>query len=136
MNSRFLVPALLFILGIPSPAGDLAPEVAAKFIKILASTSGGKAFARDPAMKAALEGAGVVVDANAKVYWCTSPQEVKMAVMQRRLCVVGQSGLLGAGAAIALLEDGGRPKIAINKHAVDASGVSLPDMIFKVSAGQ
>jgi len=114
-------------------AGDLSPEIATKFIKIIASTSGGKAFTRDPAMKAALESAGVTIDSSAKVYWCTSPAEVKMAIQQRRLCVVGQSSLLGAGAGVALIEDGGRPKIMINKSAVDASGVSLPDMIFKVS---
>jgi hypothetical protein len=133
MRLRSIIVAGIWIAGFGAQAGDLTPEVATKFIKLISSTSGGKVFARDPAMKSALEAAGVSVDASAKVYWCTSPSEVKMAAQQRRLCVVGQSGLLGAGAGIALTEDGGKPKIMINKSALTASGVSLPDMIFKVS---
>ena len=133
MTKRALLTIGLSLVAMAAQAGDLAPDVASKFIKIIASTTGGKVFTRDPGMKSSLEAAGVTVDASAKVYWCTTPSEVKMAAQQRRLCVVGHSGLLGAGAAVALIEDGGRPKIMINKTAVDASGVSLPDMIFKVS---
>lgn len=133
MVLRGLFAIFLSCISFVARAGDLSPEVATKFIKIIASASGGKVFTRDPAMKAALEAAGVTIDSGAKIYWCTTPGEVKMAAQQRRLCVVGQSSLLSAGAGVALTEDGGRPKIMINKAAVDASGVSLPDMIFKVS---
>ena len=111
-------------------AGELPPELAAKLIKIIASSSGGKVSCRDATMKAALEGAGVTVDGDSRIVWATNPVEIKM--LRNRLVIVGKKELLGSGASIAIVEDGGKPKIYLNQAAISASGVTLSDAIYKV----
>jgi hypothetical protein len=115
-----------------APAGDLPPEVAAKLIKIIATATGGKVSCRDSAMKAALEGAGVTVDGDSKIVWATNPVEIKMLKSQNRLVITGNKNLLAQGASIAIVEDGGKPKIFLNQPAITASGVTLSDAIYKV----
>lgn len=112
------------------PAGDLPPEVAAKLLKIIATSSGGKVACRDAGMKAALEAAGVTVDGDSKIVWATNPIEVKM--LKGKLVVVPRKEFMSAGAGIALVEDGGKPKIFLNQAAIAASGVALSDAIYKV----
>ncbi len=127
--------ALAFALGsfyAWAPAGELPPEVAAKLIKIIASSAGGKVSCRDSAMKAALEGAGVAVDGDSKVVWATNPVEIKMLRSQNRLVITGNKSFLANGASIALVEDGGKPKIFLHQPNIAASGVTLSDAIYKV----
>lgn len=112
------------------PAGELPPETAAKLIKIIATATGGKVSCRDSGMKAALEAAGITVDGDSKLVWATNPVEIKM--LKGRLVVVGRKEFLSAGAGIALVEDGGKPKIYLNQAAITASGVTMPDAIYKV----
>jgi len=111
-------------------AGDLPPDVAAKLIKIIASASGGKVACRDATMKTALEGAGVTVDGDSKIVWATNPIEIKM--LKGRLVIVGRKEFLSAGGGIALVEDGGKPKIYLNQAAIAASGVTISDAIYKI----
>ncbi|MBK8792822.1 MAG: hypothetical protein IPN59_06605 [Holophaga sp.] len=112
------------------PAGELPAETAAKLIKIIATATGGKVSCRDAGMKAALEAAGITVDGDSKLVWATNPVEIKM--LRGRLVVVGRKEFLSAGAGIALVEDGGKPKIYLNQAAITASGVTMPDAIYKV----
>ena len=126
---------LTFILGsfsVWSPAGDISPEIAAKLIKIIAVSAGGKVSCRDATMKTALEGVGVTVDGDSKIVWATNPVEIKMLKMQNRLVITGNKSFLASGAAIALVEDGGKPKIYLNQSAIAASGIALSDAIYKV----
>lgn len=111
-------------------AGELPPEVAAKLVKIIAIATGGKVSCRDATMKAALEGVGVTVDGDSKIVWATNPVEIKM--LRGRLVVVGKKEYLSGGAGIAIIEDGGKPKIYLNQSAISASGVTLSDAIYKV----
>ncbi len=127
--------AIALLLGVAStwaPAADLS--VAAKLVKIIATATGGKVSCRDAAMKAALEGVGVTVDGDSKIVWATNPMEVKMARSQNRLVVTGNKSLLGNGAAIAIVEEGGKPKIYLQQANITASGVTLSDAIYKVGA--
>ena len=126
---------LTFILGsfsVWSPAGDISPEIAAKLIKIIAVSAGGKVSCRDATMKTALEGVGVTVDGDSKIVWATNPVEIKMLKMQNRLVITGNKSFLASGAAIALVEDGGKPKIYLNQSAIATSGIALSDAIYKV----
>ncbi|MCE1229125.1 MAG: hypothetical protein LWX11_06530 [Firmicutes bacterium] len=111
-------------------AGELPPETAAKYLKVIASTAGNKVSCRDAALKAALEGAGIKVDGDAKVIWATNPLEIKSN--KGKLVVVGRRDMLAAGGCIAILEEGGKTKIYLNQPAILASGVALSDMIYKV----
>ncbi|MBK8792823.1 MAG: DUF4154 domain-containing protein [Holophaga sp.] len=112
-------------------AGDLSPEITAKLIKIIAGASGGKVACRDATMKAALEGAGVTVDGDSKIVWATNPVEVKS--LRGRLVIVGKKEFLSSGAAVAIAEDGGKPKIFLNQAAITASGLTLSDAILKIA---
>jgi len=115
-----------------APAGDLPADVAAKLVKIIATATGGKVSCRDSAMKAALEAAGVTVDGDSKIVWATNPVEIKMLRTQNRLVVTGNKNFLSSGASIAIVEDGGKPKIFLHQGNISASGVALSDAIYKV----
>ena len=115
-----------------APAGDLPPEVAAKLIRIIATATGGKVSCRDATMKSALEGVGVTVDGDSKIVWATNPVEIKMLRSQNRLVITSNKNFLSNGAAIAIMEDGGKPKIYIHQPNIAASGVTLSDAIYKV----
>ncbi len=132
---KLKIAVLALILGSFSawaPAGDLPPEIAAKLIKIIATATGGKVSCRDSAMKTALEGAGVTVDGDSKIVWATNPVEIKMLRSQNRLVITGNKNFLASGAGIAIVEDGGKPKIFIHQPNIAASGVTLSDAIYKV----
>jgi len=132
---KLKITLLALILGSFStwaPAGDLPPEIAAKLIKIIATATGGKVSCRDAAMKTALEGAGITVDADSKIVWATNPVEIKMLRSQNRLVITGNKSYLTSGAGIAIVEDGGKPKIFIHQPNIAASGVTLSDAIYKV----
>jgi len=132
---KLKIAVLALILGSFSawaPAGDLPPEIAAKLIKIIATATGGKVSCRDSAMKAALEGAGITVDGDSKIVWATNPVEIKMLRSQNRLIITGNKNYLSSGAGIAIVEDGGKPKIFLHQPNITASGVALSDAIYKV----
>lgn len=131
---RCVVSLMLVFCGSFLQAGELPPEVLAKFLKIAAAD--GKIACKDPALKSALEAAGVTVDSGAKIIWCTNPNEIKMAKMSGKLCVVGRPELVIAGCGIAILDDGGKPKIMVNKAAIAASGANVSPMLFKVGEVQ
>jgi len=132
---KFKTAVFALILGgfsVLAPAGDLPADVAAKLVKIIATATGGKVSCRDSAMKAALEGAGVTVDGDSKIVWATNPVEIKMLRTQNRLVITGNKNFLGSGASIAIVEDGGKPKIFLNQANISASGVAISDAIYKV----
>lgn len=131
---RCVFPLMLVICGSYLRGGDLPPDVLAKFIKIVAAD--GKVSCKDASIKAALEAAGVTVDSGARIVWCTNANEVKMGKMSGKLCLGGRTELVAAGCGIGILEDGGKPKILINKAAIAASGVNVPPALFKVGENQ
>lgn len=133
MKLKFAVLALILCsFSTWAPAGDLPPEIAAKLIKIIATATGGKVSCRDSAMKAALEGAGVTVDGDSRIVWATNPVEIKMLRSQNRLIITGNKNFLASGAGIAIVEDGGKPKIFLHQPNIAASGLTLSDAIYKV----
>lgn len=128
LGSMSLGPSLL--------AGELPPEIAAKILKIIVTNAGNKIACREPDLKAALEAVGVAVDDGAKVVWVTNPAQAKMLKTQGKLVVGPSPALLPAGGGIALVEDGGKPKILLQMANVSASGVTLPDALLKVGSAQ
>jgi len=119
-------------LGANLLAGELPTETAAKLVRVVVNGSGGKIMCRDSAMKAALESAGVLMDANAKIVWSSSPTEIKMLKSQGKLIITSHPEQLGMGASIAITEDGGRPKIYLHPGHLAASGITLSDAILKI----
>ncbi len=136
LRTLLLIPALLLTSASWVQAGELPPDITAKLLKILVTNAGGKISCREPALKEALEAAGVAVEDNAKVVWVTNPAQAKMLKSQGKLVVGPSQALLSAGAGVALVEDGGKPKILLQMANVSASGVTLPDALLKVGAAQ
>jgi len=126
--------ALLLTLGLN--AQDLAPEVQAKFLKILLSSTGQFGFAcADPGFKAKLEGNGIAVSGGFKMAWAESEAEAKALKTSGKLVIVPKVAWLkhNGGGAIAIVEEGGKPQIYINAANVKASGMTLSDTIVKMS---
>ncbi len=113
-------------------AGELPVDLAAKLVKVVVNGAGGKIACRDAAMSGALQAQGIPLEADAKVAWASSPAEAKMLKSMGKLVISGRSELLSAGAAVAVVEEGGKPKILLHYANLSASGVTLSDAILKV----
>jgi hypothetical protein len=127
--------ALVMVLSGFAPwaaAGELPPDVSAKLIKIIVTSSGGKVGCRDATIKSALEAAGVPIDGSAKAAWSTNPAEIRMLKSQGKLVITNRTEHLAAGASIALTEEGGRPKIFLHPGNLAASGITLSDAVLKM----
>ena len=113
-------------------ATELSPEVTAKFLKVIATTSGQNRVACvDGSVKAALETQGIKVEASASVVWCTSAPEAKASKQQGKLVVVGRRELSSL-ACILLEEDGGRPKLVLNTANIRSSRTPVGDALMKI----
>jgi hypothetical protein len=131
--STMLLLIMVSLTGIAGRAGELAPEVAAKFLKVIVTSSGGTKIAcSDPAIKAALEAQGVVVDAGAQIVWAVTVTEARAGKQFGRLVITAKREL-AASASILLEEDGGHPKILVNSNNLRSSKVQLGDAILKIA---
>ena len=119
-------------LGMNLLAGELPADIAARIVKVVVNSSGGKIVCRDGAMKAALESAGVQTDAGARIVWSSSPVEIKMLKSQGKLIITSHPEMLAMGASIAIAEDGGKPKVYLHPGHLAASGITLSDAILKI----
>ncbi|MBV5350235.1 hypothetical protein JZU71_03585, partial [bacterium] len=114
-----------------SQAGELPPEVLAKFVKLLSSSanSAGKVACKDGAMAGELAKLGVNADGSSKVAWAASEGEVRSLKGAGKLVLCGRLEWLPAGGAIAIVEEGGKPQIYLHMGNIAASGISLSDTI-------
>jgi hypothetical protein len=125
--------ALLALASLAVRAGELSPEVEAKFLKaILASSGSNKISCSDAPLKAALEAQGCVVDSGAPIAWSTSPGEAKMMKTSGRLVITNRREL-AIHASILIQEDAGRPKILLNTANLHAAKIQLGDAILKIA---
>ncbi|MDP2876941.1 MAG: hypothetical protein Q8O00_12215 [Holophaga sp.] len=115
-------------------AGELPPEVLAKFVKLLSSSanSAGKVACKDGGMAGELAKLGVNADGGSKVAWAASEAEVRSLKSAGKLVLCGKLEWLPAGGAIAIVEEGGKPQIYLHMGNISASGVALSDTILKI----
>jgi len=114
-------------------AGELTPEVEAKFLKaIIASSGTNRISCSDAALKAALEAQGIVVDGSAQIAWTTNPSEARAFKTFGRLVITNKREL-SASAAVLIQEDAGRPRILLNTANLHASKVQLSDAVLKIA---
>ncbi|BDU77411.1 hypothetical protein [Mesoterricola sediminis] len=114
-------------------AGEAAPEVQAKFLKVIVSSSGSNRIAcSDPALRPALEALGLQVDGNAQVIWATSVPEAKVSKAMGKLVVAGRRELASASCVL-IEEEGGRPKLLLNTNNLRSSKVQLGDALLKLA---
>ena len=126
--------AILCICSAALVAGDLPPDVMAKFIRIIAKQPGlnGQIACADPDMAKAITAAGSTLEPASKLVFASSEAEVKSAKAAGKLVVCGKTEWLPAGAGIALVEEAGKPAIYLHLGNIGASGVTLTDVIMKL----
>ena len=135
MKSKNLVLALILAtFSAWGQAGELPPEVLAKFVKLLSSSanSAGKVACKDGTMAGELAKLGINADGSSKVAWAASEGEVRSLKAAGKLVLCGKLEWLPAGGAIAIVEEGGKPQIYLHMGNIAASGVSLSDTILKI----
>ena len=127
-----LLCALLLVL--PLSAGDLPPDIKAKFIKILASSAGTPTMVgcKDSSVASELSKMGLNIDNSSKLVYAGSDGEVKAAKAAGKLIVCGNLNQLPIGGAIAIVEENGKPSIYLHMGNIAASGVTLSDAILKI----
>lgn len=132
---RLIVSAIALLLTFGLSAQDLPPDVQAKFVKTLVSSTGqfGLACNNDPALKKSLEAAGVSVSPGFKLAWAATEAEVKTLKADGRLVVVPKIQWLKLGGGVAIVEEDGKPQFYLNMANVKASGLTLPDAIIKIA---
>ena len=133
MSILKLAAATLFsLVAATAQAGELSPEIQAKFLKVIVSSSSvGKIACPDGPLKAALEAQGVLVDSSSLIVWVTNPNEAKMLKAGGRLVIAGRRDFL-QNACIVVEEDGGRPKLLLNTANLKAAKVQLSDAVMKI----
>jgi hypothetical protein len=132
---RLIASAAAFLLTVGLSAQDVAPEVQAKFIKILVSATGQFGFAcnNDAMLKKSLEAAGVSVSPGFKLAWAATEAEVKTLKADGRLVVVPKLQWLKLGGGVAIVEEEGKPQFYLHMANVKASGLTIPDTIIKIA---
>lgn len=135
MRRLALLLALLMFPAFALSAGELPLPIAAKLLMIISKGGGenGRIATKNAEMAAEYAKAGGEVNASSRIVWATAADEVRIGAMQRKCVVVNDPKLISTGAAIAIYEDGGKPKIAINQKAVQTSGIALSDAIIKAA---
>ncbi len=115
--------------------GELPLPTAAKLLQIISKGGGegGRIATKNAEMIAELGKISSEINLSGKIAWATTPEDVRLFSMQRKCVVTNDPKFINQGAALAIYEDGGRVKIAINQKAVQTSGVALSDAILKAA---
>ena len=115
-------------------AGELPPEIQAKFIKIITNSSGqnGSIACKDAAMAGAIKAVGCSVDGGSKFGYATSEAEVKALKGAGKLVICPKLDLLPLGGSLAIVEENGHPQIYLHLGNIGASGLTLSDTILKI----
>ena len=138
MHKTFVMAATLSLVSAGLSAGELPPEVQAKFIRIIASSAGsaGKVNCKDAAVGAELTKLGVASDPSSKVAYAGTEGEVKSLKASGHLVICGTLGWLSSGGSIAIVEEGGKPRIYLHMGNIGGSGVTLSDAVLKIGRKQ
>ncbi len=132
--TRCALASLLFSC-VSLSAGELPAPTAAKFVTLISKGAGenGKVQVKNGDLAIEVGKAGGEASAAGRVAWASSIDEIRPLAMAKKCVIVGDPRGLSMGASVAIYEDGGKVKIALNQKAIQASGVTLSDAILKVA---
>ena len=135
--ARFFKAALLAgLLAGPAWSQEVPPNIEAKILKVLAaSLEGGtpSVYCRSFELKKDCILLGVPLNDGGSLVWVTNPADAKAAAQQGRLGICGSLDLLAAGAALAIVSEGGRPTIYVNPGNLARSQAKLSDSVMKIA---
>lgn len=117
----------------PAVAGDLPVSMQGKLLSIISRTCGGNGKVdcqHDPALA---KGFGENNDPSSKFAWGTNEAQIKALRAQNKLVICPKVELLSKGAAIAIVEEDGKPAIYVHLENLKSSGVVLNDAFMKMS---
>lgn len=126
--------ACLALVTAPLVAGELPAPTTAKFVALISKGAGenGKVQVKSPELAAELSKAGGEASSS-RVAWASTVEEVRVLAMAKKCVITGDPRGLAVGASVAIYEEGGKVKIALNQKAIQASGVTLSDAILKAA---
>jgi len=130
---------LVHLLGLAPALSASAPEITPAelipFLKVISASAGapGRVACRDLDLSMALKKGGVSPDAKAPLAWAANRGQLEAYLAEGKLVVAGDPALLDAGAAIAVVREGGRPIIVIHNKHLASSGVGLSDALLKIA---
>jgi len=131
------VPALVLLAlpTLPLAAEEVPVEEAAKFLRILATTSGseGRVACKELDMVIQMKKQGISVDAKANVAWAFTSAQTKFYVEEKKLVVCSSRKLFAEGGAIAFERINGRLIILYHQGNLDKSGIHLPESFLRLA---
>jgi hypothetical protein len=132
-QSRWILLAGILAIAPSAPAGELAAPSVAKFLRVLATTTGqGRVACQDAEVAAELGKLGIALDPEARIAWAVGDKDVARQVQAGRLVVCGHVAQVGMGATIALVAEGGSPSVYIRPSNAVPSRVTIPDVVLKI----
>ena len=126
----------LAVLGLGGPMGasDLGADTVAKLIRVVMQGTGSTSVAcDDPEIASKLAKLGVTIDTAAKIVWTEKEQDIPGLARAGKFVICGSRKGTQTGAVMAMVNEGGHPAIMINKRALAATHLSLPDAILKLA---
>lgn len=130
--SSLLLPALLLVG--PNANGEVAPDLMAKFIKVIATHSGsaGRIDIKDPILVKALGELGVAADPSAKVAYSANISEVKALRASGKLVICNRLDLLSAGGSIAIVDEDDKATVYLHTAHISESGAKVSPAILRI----
>lgn len=137
MKMRHLMIPVLCAMAMPMSAGELPPALAAKLVALVikSANDGMRVACKAGDMAGELSKLGIENNPSAKIAWASSSEEARMYALQGKCVIVADPKFLPIGGALAVFEDGGKPKMMVNSKNLQKSGVSLSDQILRAAAG-
>lgn len=134
MLKRALRLSTLTLMATLPAAADVAPDLQAKFVKVIArhASSKDRVAVTQAGLKAELEKLGVSIEASARVAYAGSLEEVKAMAAERKLVVCGNLAWLPQGASIAIVEENGKPAIYVHTGNLEATGIKVAPAIMRI----
>lgn len=130
--SQVLLPAVL--LAGPVANCEVAPDLMAKFIKVIATHSGsaGRIDIKDPILVRALGELGVTADHSSRVAYSSDLAEVKALRASGKLVICNRLDLLSAGGSIAIVEEDAKATVYLHTGHISESGVKVSPAIMRI----
>jgi len=136
MFRKLGVAALAAGLALPGSAAEVPPKLVAKLLKVIVTTAEGGNGAiecHDFEVKRELLALGVNVEDHGLVAWVTDPQSALKASVAHKLGVGSSLVLLDQGAALVIVNEGGRPTLYMSALLKDNAKVKPSDAVAKIS---
>ncbi len=124
---------LVTLIGLFAYAGDVPAPLKARLVKSIITSSNIAAVTCSDATMAAEFGKIGVAVGDSKVAYGANAAEVKALAASGKLVICSSVAELAAGGSLAIVEEGGKPKVYMHLGNVSKSGAALGDTVLKIA---